>query len=313
MAARLVSEALRSRLASLMIGAKGASLDTRRSTSLEDLFDRPVVLELQHLRDDEEKSFVMALVFAMLYQYCEVRQLHLRPQRRQQLQHLTLIEEAHRLLAAPAGGSGEAVAAQAQGRGTHSTPQSDHQSDEFAGKKRAIQRAFRWKRMRAPLALTVIALGLASGPAFAGGDPTAAGFWQQVDNDGHVGGWFYFAKVNGLYEGRLVKMFNKPGYPVFDVCAKCTGKQRNAPMLGLVIIKDMKRDRLKYEDGSILDPRGGTVYHAQMELSPDSQKLSVRGYLGIPLLGQTQIWTRLPDNAMAPADIPKESVSATNN
>ena len=107
-------------------------------------------------------------------------------------------------------------------------------------------------------------------------------------------------------------MFGKPGDPEIDVCAKCTGKQKNAPMLGLVIVKGMKRDGLKYEDGSILDPRDGTVYHAQMELSPDGQKLSVRGYLGIPLLGQTQVWNRLPDNAMAPSDIPKESESATD-
>jgi hypothetical protein len=46
-----------------------------------------------------------------------------------------------------------------------------------------------------------------------------------------------------------------------------------------------------------------------MELSPDGKKLDVRGYLGIPLLGQTQTWNRLPDDAMAPADIPKESLA----
>jgi uncharacterized protein (DUF2147 family) len=163
--------------------------------------------------------------------------------------------------------------------------------------------------MKAALVITLIAFGLASGPALAGADTTAAGFWQQVDNDGHVGGWFYFAKVNGRYQGRLVKMFGKPGEPTFVVCAKCTGKQKNAPMLGLVIVKDMKRNGLKYEEGSILDPRDGTVYHAQMELSADGQKLSVRGYLGIPLLGQTQVWNRLPDDSMPPAEIPKESVS----
>lgn len=186
--------------------------------------------------------------------------------------------------------------------------------------------------MRAALAVSFIAFGLASGPAFSAGadrssprhsppsatasepalsgaDGTASGFWEQVDNDGHVGGWFYFTQVKGRYEGRLVKMFGKPGDPVFTVCASCTGNQKNAPMLGLVIVKGMKRDGLKYEDGAILDPRDGTVYHAQMELSPDGQKLSVRGYLGIPLLGQTQVWNRLPDNSMAPADIPKESSS----
>lgn len=137
---------------------------------------------------------------------------------------------------------------------------------------------------------------------------TAAGFWQQVDDDGFVGGWFYFEEHDGLYYGRLVKMFKKPDAPVYsDKCEKCEGDQKDAPMLGLVIVKDMKRDGRKYEDGSILDPRDGTVYHALMELSPDGKKLSVRGYLGVPLLGQTQVWNRLPDDSMAPADIPKES------
>jgi uncharacterized protein (DUF2147 family) len=138
---------------------------------------------------------------------------------------------------------------------------------------------------------------------------TAAGFWQQVDDDGFVGGWFYFLERDGLYEGRLVKMFKKPGTPDFsDKCEKCEGDQKDAPMLGLTIVKAMKRDGRKYEEGNILDPRDGTLYHAQMELSADGKKLSVRGYLGIPLLGQTQVWARLPDDSMAPPDIPKESL-----
>jgi uncharacterized protein (DUF2147 family) len=137
---------------------------------------------------------------------------------------------------------------------------------------------------------------------------TAAGFWQDADDEGVVEGWFYFAEKNGLYEGRLVKMFKKPGAPEFsDKCDKCEGDQKDAPMLGLTIVKAMKRDGHKYDEGSILDPRDGTLYHAQMELSADGKKLSVRGYLGIPLLGQTKVWTRLPDDAIPSADIPKES------
>ena len=154
-------------------------------------------------------------------------------------------------------------------------------------------------------------LATTAGTAFAASAPdqTVAGFWQQADNDGHVGAWFYFTEVDGLYRGRLVKMFKQPGdQKLVTVCSKCDGKQKDAPMLGLAIIKDMRRDGLKYNNGTILDPRDGKVYHAQMEISPDGQKLSVRGYLGIPLLGQTQVWSRLPDNAIPAVQIPKESV-----
>jgi uncharacterized protein (DUF2147 family) len=72
-------------------------------------------------------------------------------------------------------------------------------------------------------------------------------------------------------------------------------------MLDLIIVNGMQRKGLSYENGTILDPRDGSVYKASMELSPDGQKLSVRGYLGVPLLGQSQVWRRLPDNAMQPA------------
>jgi uncharacterized protein (DUF2147 family) len=138
---------------------------------------------------------------------------------------------------------------------------------------------------------------------------TAAGFWQETDDQDRPGAWFLFVEKDGLYEGRFVKMFKQPGeQEQFLTCQKCTGDQKDAPMMGLTIVKGMKRSGNKYADGTILDPRDGTVYHAQMTLSEDGQQLSVRGYLGIPLLGQTQIWTRLPDDAIAPKDIPEDSV-----
>jgi uncharacterized protein (DUF2147 family) len=139
---------------------------------------------------------------------------------------------------------------------------------------------------------------------------TAAGFFAQADDDGFVGAWFYFTQKNGVYEGRIVKAFMKPDADpkqFSNLCEKCEGDQKDAPMIGLTIIKGMKRDGLDYQNGSIMDPRDGSVYNAQMQLSEDGKQLSVRGYLGISLLGQTQVWNRMPDNSMAADDIPPES------
>jgi DNA helicase HerA-like ATPase len=95
--------ALRARLQSLMKGNKGLTLNTRRSVPLEDLFAKPTVIELQNLGDDEEKAFLMALLFTLLYEYAETRQASFSIEQRGCLQHLTLIEEAHRLLRATSG------------------------------------------------------------------------------------------------------------------------------------------------------------------------------------------------------------------
>ena len=128
---------------------------------------------------------------------------------------------------------------------------------------------------------------------------TVEGVWEQVNDDGKVGSWFHiYERGNGIYEGKIVKMFLRPGEKPNPVCTKCTGEQKNQPTLGLTLIKGMQRKGRSYENGTIMDPRDGSVYNARMELSPDGQKLMVRGYLGIDLFGQSQIWRRLPDTVL---------------
>jgi DNA helicase HerA-like ATPase len=88
-----LSAALKARLSSLIHGGKGFMLNVRRSIPWQVLFDSQVVLELRAIGDDDEKCFLMGLLFTMLYEY---RQKH--HDADGTLKHVTLIEEAHRLL-----------------------------------------------------------------------------------------------------------------------------------------------------------------------------------------------------------------------
>jgi uncharacterized protein (DUF2147 family) len=155
--------------------------------------------------------------------------------------------------------------------------------------------------MRAIPAILIVAsvfLVLAMG-RFAAAEPTAVGLWEQVDErSGKAESWFRITERNGVYDGTIVKIFFKPGEDQNPVCDKCEGADRGKPVMGLTLIKGMRRTGNHYEGGTVTDPRDGSVYRALMELSPDGQKLEMRGYLGISLFGRSQIWNRLPDSAL---------------
>lgn len=68
---------------------------------------------------------------------------------------------------------------------------------------------------------------------------------------------------------------------------------------GLALLLRLQEQNDGSWSGNILDPRSGRVYDANVRVMPDG-KLKLRGYLGLPIFGQTEIWTRYHGPAPGP-------------
>ncbi len=84
------------RLTNLTLGANGRMLNTHVSFSFDQMLDRKVVIELEEIKDEQDKSLFMGLIIQRLAECMKHRHY-----RTPDFQHLTLIEEAHRLLSRP--------------------------------------------------------------------------------------------------------------------------------------------------------------------------------------------------------------------
>jgi uncharacterized protein (DUF2147 family) len=69
-------------------------------------------------------------------------------------------------------------------------------------------------------------------------------------------------------------------------------KLRNTPIMGLPLLKGFVKDGENgYSSGKIYDPKNGKTYSCTMTLKDDNT-LSLRGYIGVSLLGRSTVWTR---------------------
>ncbi|MEJ6557840.1 MAG: DUF2147 domain-containing protein [Flavobacteriaceae bacterium] len=120
--------------------------------------------------------------------------------------------------------------------------------------------------------------------------PTVEGTWVNIDDETGVKKSEIILYVqDGKLYGRIERLLLPEDQG--KLCTNCTGKDKDQPIEGLIIVKGLSKDGAEWTGGDILDPANGKSYDCTIKLD-DANTLNVRGFLGFSFLGRTQIWQR---------------------
>jgi uncharacterized protein (DUF2147 family) len=130
-------------------------------------------------------------------------------------------------------------------------------------------------------------------PAAWADDTSPVGLWKNIDDvSGKPKALIRISENKGALEGRIEKLFRPADQDQNPKCDRCEGVNKNQPIIGMVFMSGLTRSGDEYTGGQILDPDNGKVYKSKLTLVDGGKKLNVRGYIGVPMLGRSQVWVR---------------------
>lgn len=116
-----------------------------------------------------------------------------------------------------------------------------------------------------------------------------SGLWRTVDDEtGQARSIIEIYQDGDRYHGKVREILDPKAA---TVCKVCEGDQKNAPIVGMVVMADMQLEQGQFVGGTIFDPAKAKLYRCKLWL--ENGELKVRGYLGF--LYRTQTWYRHQD------------------
>ena len=120
----------------------------------------------------------------------------------------------------------------------------------------------------------------------------ATGRWMTVDDaTGKAKGIVeIFQARDGTYAGRVVEVLDT-GHGENPLCVKCSGANKDKPILGMVTLWGLKPDGVgHWSGGRVLDPENGKTYKSKLDLLDGGRKLGMSGCVGF--FCRQQVWVR---------------------
>lgn len=139
-----------------------------------------------------------------------------------------------------------------------------------------------WKRLLVVIGTWIyLPLAIAASPE---------GIWTAIDDiTGNKRAVVRFQIHNNVLSATIESVYPQPGDT--GVCSNCPGDFKDKPTKGMKFIWGLTESNPgNWEGGKILDAKSGKIYQVKMTVKGD--KLYVRGYVGVAMLGRTQIWVR---------------------
>jgi uncharacterized protein (DUF2147 family) len=147
--------------------------------------------------------------------------------------------------------------------------------------------------MQAMFKAALIASLLAFPVAQAADDTSPVGLWKNIDDvTGKPKALIRITEQKGELQGRLEKLYLPANQDQNPLCTLCSGTHKDEQVIGMVFMSGLKKEGNEYTGGEIIDPDNGKVYRSKLTLIDGGKKLNVRGYIGVPMFGRSQVWIR---------------------
>jgi uncharacterized protein (DUF2147 family) len=139
----------------------------------------------------------------------------------------------------------------------------------------------------------LIALSLTLTSSLVLAQATPAGLWRTIDDETKKErSTVRISEASGVFTGKIEKLADPTRQEA--TCDKCTDARKDQKVIGMTIVTGVKKgDGEMFEGGEILDPNNGKTYKVRMTLKDGGKTMEVRGYIGAPMLGRTQVWQRI--------------------